>query len=111
MQRYGDSRRLHGSPAGSRRSSEPAAHSPGTSASSGFGRGNAMGRGGLAAIGSGRGSMMKQQVASKRIDFSQQGRTALDSVNSDDEEPPLSDRYVYEARHTLVCHLCATASC
>jgi hypothetical protein len=55
-----------------------------------------MGRGGLAAMGSGRGSMMKQQVASKRIDFSVQGRNALTSVNSDsDEEPPLTDRLVF----------------
>jgi hypothetical protein len=56
-----------------------------------------MGRGGLAAMGSGRGSgMMRQQVASKRIDFSIQGRNALASVNSDsDEEPPLTDRLVF----------------
>jgi hypothetical protein len=106
MQRYGDSRRL-ASP-GSRRSSEPAVPSPGSSSggSSSLGRGSPIGRGGLAAMGSGRGSMMRQQVASKRIDFSVQGRNALTSVNSDsDEEPPLTDRLV--ARHTLylACHL------
>jgi hypothetical protein len=96
MQRY--SGRL-ASPGSNRRSSEPAVPSPGSSSggTSSLGRGSPMGRGGLAAMSSGRGSgMMRQQVASKRIDFSVQGRNALTSVNSDsDEEAPLTDRCVF----------------
>eukprot|EP00953_Heterococcus_sp_UTEX-ZZ885_P019392 10828-Heterococcus_DN1.PRE.1 len=109
MQRY--SGRLV-SPGSNRRSSEPAVPSPGSSSggTSSLGRGSPMGRGGLAAMGSGRGSgMMRQQVASKRIDFSVQGRNALTSVNSDsDEEPPLTDSTV-QAAYAVIAGATAAA--